>query len=545
LASLKCGYCKKFHTANCVAESVDSVKEKAFYQDEDSEPFDEACFEFDEERLKEKGDLIEFFADIVMEEFTVKHFCKGDSSLGLHVWEEGRYVQAEERLKAEIEALGLKAGLKGKVKTHVVNEVIEKLKRRTYFELKEEPMRLAFKNYVLDWKEFLAGNMDKALIPIEQTKETPVFHLIPWDLNVELLKNALNDFNGEDGFSKVAEEVAPEVVSVFKSWVGDSWVLLFEIIGYCLYPAYPFNKAFMLVGDGNNGKSKFLELVKKTVGEGNATGQSLQDLCLYRFAQAELYHKLANIFADIPNKPIGYAGWFKILTGEDSASAPRKFKSSLYFKNYAKLLFSANELPEVADMSEAFWRRWIVVEFPNKFPDNPNFFEETFTKEVIEKIVVLSVLAFANVWFNRGFSIKKTAQDFKELWLRKVNSIYAYVKSGVEDGRLTLDKEAETESNELYEDYRRWAENEDIEAEAKATFTKELERLFGIVKKRTRDDNSLPYVYVGIELKEEKETKESSTNCEVCGRKATTHIVREDGEHWLCGKCVAEWEGNL
>jgi putative DNA primase/helicase len=524
-----------------VAESVEDVRAEVFFQDEDSEPFSEDCFEFDEEKLKEKGDLIEFFADIVMEEFTIKHFVKGDSSLGLHIWEDGRYIPAEEKLKAYVEALGLKAGLKGKVKTHIVSEVIEKLKRRTFFELKEEPLRIAFKNYVLDWKEFLSGNLDGALISIEQTKEKPLFHLIPWDMNVELLRSALNNFGGENGFSKIAEEVAPEVVSVYKSWVGESWVLLFEAIGYCLFPEYPFNKAFMLVGDGSNGKSTFLRLVKEILGEGNVIGQSLQDLCLYRFAQAELYHKLANIFADIPSKPIGYAGWFKILTGEDSASAPRKFKSSLYFKNYAKLLFSANELPEVSDMTEAFWRRWIVIEFPNKFQDNPKFFEETFSKEAIEKIVVLSVLAFTNVWLNRGFSIKETSQDFKELWLRKVNSIYAYVKSGIEEGRLTLDKETSTPSNILYEDYRAWCDDEDLEVEAKATFTKELERLFGIVKKRAREGENLPYVYDGIKLNKEEDYEE----CEVCGRKATTHVIREDGEHWLCGKCATKWEGNL
>ena len=33
--------------------------------------------------------------------------------------------------------------------------------------------------------------------------------------------------------------------------------------------------------------------------------------------------------------------------------------------------------------------------------------------------------------------------------------------------------------------------------------------------------------------------------CEVCGGPAYTRIVRMDGVHWLCGRCLAEWEGNL
>ena len=40
----------------------------------------------------------------------------------------------------------------------------------------------------------------------------------------------------------------------------------------------------------------------------------------------------------------------------------------------------------------------------------------------------------------------------------------------------------------------------------------------------------------------------SDTNkhqCERCGGPATTCIMRVDGVHWLCGKCLVNWEGNL
>jgi len=40
----------------------------------------------------------------------------------------------------------------------------------------------------------------------------------------------------------------------------------------------------------------------------------------------------------------------------------------------------------------------------------------------------------------------------------------------------------------------------------------------------------------------------SDTNkhqCERCGGPATTRIYRDGVEHWLCGKCLANWEGNL
>jgi putative DNA primase/helicase len=502
-----CPLCKKYHTFDCKAESVDSIKTKNYVQNEKSEPISDDCFELDEKKVKDTGEIIELLTDIVLSDFTLKHFVKGGSSLGLYKWVNGRYVDCEEEVKAYVEGLGVKMGLRGKIKTHIVREVIEKCKRKTYHELgEEEPLRITFKNVVFDWKSFLSEKGKTSfIIPIEQTKDNPVFHLIPHELDVELLRKCICELDPKDGVKGLAEKIAPEVVKIFKDWVGDNWVLLFEIIGYCLYPSYPFNKAFMLVGDGSNGKSTFLNLIRAIVGEENVVNQSLQQLCNYPFAPAELYHKLVNMFPDLPSTPLKYTGLFKALTGEDYITAPRKFKTPITFKSYAKLIFSANELPEVSDKSLAFWRRWIVIDFPNTFPDNPTFFEEHFTKEAIEKIIALSIIAFANAWLNRGFSIEGEAEDFREKWLRRENSIYAYIKSGLEGGRIELNKDEYTPVEELYSDYRDWCDGEDRTPEEKATFTKELQRLFGINKKRIMELGRRFYVYVGVKLKEEQE----------------------------------------
>jgi putative DNA primase/helicase len=495
----KCGSCRKFHTAGCPAESLDSLKEKAYFQDVDSEPFDETCFELNSEALKE-ADLTELFTKIVLENCTFKHFVKGDSSLGLYRWWEGCYVECEEWLRSYIEKLGQKLGFQDRVKTHVVNEVVEKVKRLTFYELKDEPLKIAFKNCVLDWQAFLGGDLDKAVRPIEEAKEQPIFHLIPHRLDVDFLKECIGKFDVDNGILKAAEELQPNVVAIFKQWVGEGWLVLFEIVGYTLYPDYPFNKAFMLVGSGRNGKTTFLSLVLKVLGDGNVVNLSLQDICLYRFAMSELYHKLANVFSDLPSKPIGYTGLFKVLTGQDLVSAPRKFKDSIQFRNYAKLLFSANELPKVEDMTEAFWRRWIVLEFPNRFEDNPSFFEENFQEEVVEKIIVLSLLAFVNVYKNRGFTVEGSEVEFKEKWLRNSNSIYAYVKENLENG--VLERSGDVDCVSLYGSYVEWCEENDIEAQTKNSFTRELERLFGVVKKRRREGGKLAYVYQGLRMRE-------------------------------------------
>lgn len=511
----RCGLCRKYHSELCPAESVDNIKSGKYAQDLTSIPLTANCFEPGRERFKDVGELIEVFTDIIGGEYTLKWFVKGDSDLGLHRWLNGRYVECEEHIKAIVEALAVKCGLREKVRSYIVNEVLGKLKRRSYFELtEEEPKRIAFKNYMLDWDLLLSkdlNHIDKCIIPIEETRDKPVFHMIPHKLDVEYLRKLITQYTLNDGIKTIAEREAPEIVKIFKDWVGDKWPLLFEIIGFCLYPGYPFHKAFMLVGDGSNGKSTYLKLLETILGEENVINEPLQHLCQYPFAPAKLYHKLINIYSDLPSTPLKYTGWFKVLTGEDRVSAERKFKEPITFRNYAKLIFSANQLPEVTDMSYAFWRRWIVVEFPNKFPENPEWFNEHFTEPIIEKLIVYGLIAFINVWFNGGFSIEGEAEDFKEKWLRMENSVYAYVKSGIKEGRIQLLTNGYVDAETLYSDYRDWCDGEDREAEDKATFTKELERLFNVRKRRIREGGRRIYVYAGITLKREGEDLNSET----------------------------------
>jgi Predicted ATPase len=103
--------------------------------------------------------------------------------------------------------------------------------------------------------------------------------------------------------------------------------------------------------------------------------------------------KLANIFADLPSDALRNTG--KVLTGNDRITADRKHRDPIRFTNYAKLIFSCNQLPKVYDMTLAFWRRWLVIQFPNIFPPNEEFrkkFIEEITPKYASKILAYSLL---------------------------------------------------------------------------------------------------------------------------------------------------------
>jgi putative DNA primase/helicase len=179
-----------------------------------------------------------------------------------------------------------------------------------------------------------------------------------------------------------------------------------EFLGYCLYRTSKFQKALLCVGKGANGKSTFLLLFEHFPGKKNTGHVSLQDIMNNRFATAELYAKLANIFADLKNDKVANTGPFKMLVSGDPMKAEKKHCQPFDFENYAKLFFSANEIPQSEDKTYAYFRRWIIFSFENVFEgkdDDPNLIDKITTKNEMSGLLNLSLIALRQLIKDNGF----------------------------------------------------------------------------------------------------------------------------------------------
>ena len=135
----------------------------------------------------------------------------------------------------------------------------------------------------------------------------------------------------------------------------DQVHLVQEMFGYFLIPVNRAQKCFVVVGEAGAGKSVLLLVLNDILlgkeNVSNVTWQALNE----RFKTAELFGKLANIFADLPTKNIDDNGIFKALVGEDYLTVERKNKNPFSFQPYARLLFSCNTIPRnYGDKSEGF-----------------------------------------------------------------------------------------------------------------------------------------------------------------------------------------------
>jgi len=305
-----------------------------------------------------------------------------------------------------------------------------------------------------------------------------------------------------------------------------------EIAGYMLMPDYPIPKAFMLLGKGNNGKSRFLDLLRNMLGDMNVTEKGLQDLD-GRFGTHELQGKIGCIDDDLSSTKISEeaAGTMKKLTGGSRIGAEVKYGGHYNFYNYAKLLFSANELPRTTDDTDGFYRRWILVEFPYKFMDSPSpekdmekqgrpkkeLMEEITKQNELEGFLWWAIEALKDVLENDEFTYAPSTQEAREKWreysVPLVKFIQTYVKQGTT--RTQAEKQADEEDGLSSYDYdyvRKdflekvigdYCEARSHSRPSKKAITKELEKEFYVgTKSRTRkepDQEQVP-VYSGIEL---------------------------------------------
>lgn len=225
--------------------------------------------------------------------------------------------------------------------------------------------------------------------------------------------------------------------------------LFYEMAGFCLLKEYKFEKSFILVGDGRNGKSKSIELIKRLVGANNCCSLTLGGLVPDSFSISELFGKMVNLAGDIGNRDLKDTSMFKALTGRDLISAKRKFLREITFENYAKFIFACNDLPMVYDSSKGFWDRWVLLEYPYTFVtkdemvrvENPHLFKIR-DEDIIRKITTDEEMSgFLNraleglkrILRKRSFSSTLGAKEIKLKWVRKSNSIIAFCMDNVDE----------------------------------------------------------------------------------------------------------------
>jgi len=350
-----------------------------------------------------------------------------------------------------------KLGLEAKATTYYMNQVVDYIRRETYIDREQLNANydiVVVKNGVV---ELSTGKVYQHSKDYKATIAVPVAYL------------AEAKCPGIDKF--ISEVVEP-----------DDIPLLYEIPAWCLTPYSGIQRLVILLGEGANGKTVYLEMLRRFLGRDNCTAYSLQSLTTNRFAIAGLYGKLANISPELPSSALRQAGPLKTLTGGDTIEGEKKFKDSFNFVNTAKMVFATNMPPEITEDTLAVWRRFVVVDFPFKFVGDAadkNLLSKLTAEQELSGLLNKALEGLARLKRNGDFTYTRTIEDTRSKYLLASNPAAAFIEDYCEfDVWSTITKRA------LYEAFMEFCKENKLPGMAMKAFGHKIKRAYNLAEER-------------------------------------------------------------
>lgn len=269
--------------------------------------------------------------------------------------------------------------------------------------------------------------------------------------------------------------------------------ILEEILGYILFRRNEFAATFILTGDGSNGKSSYLKIIRKLIGSDNASSLDLNELD-QRFKTAELFGKLANIGDDIGKGYIKESSIFKKLSTGETLNVERKGKDPFDFTNYAKLIFSANEMPRINDFSDGLGRRLQIVPFKAKFTPNdedydPFITDKLLSDESMQHVLNLALKSLKRLLVEKKFTTSKAVEDELIKYQEENNPIISFVNNeDVELERAVV--------GDVYLQYKVYCAENGFQSVSNINFSKQVTQLFGYKSHVQRVDGKNKRIFV-------------------------------------------------
>jgi len=420
---------------------------------------------------------------------------KGDNSdIWVYEGNRGVWVTRGKELIAEIVTRSMAQFFKTRILTEVVNQ-IRNLTRDGTVELGSCKDKIIVKNGTLDIK---TGEFSESFCADE-------YHITALPVTYDP-KATCSDFR------KFLEDVLAS---------KDDILAIEEFLGYMLYKTNTYEIVVLLNGSGSNGKTVLLDVVKLFLGHENITSIPPQQFEKSNFATAQLQGKLANVCADIPSQMLRYTGLLKMITSTDLIYAEHKNRDPFTFENYAKLIFSCNTVPASYDDSDAFYRRWKIIDLPNTFtPDDEGYVpKDVLMQRLTNASEISGILNLAleglqrlreNHQLTGTSSLKERKADYL---LRSDPAHYFFVTYLCQDSQAP-----EIEKGVLFDIYVNWCHAKGITPISDQWFAKKLKRLIPYAAEQRSYAGDRKRSWIGVRLDWEAIDRE----CSETGMKMST-----------------------
>lgn len=339
-----------------------------------------------------------------------------------------------------------------------------------------------------------------AILPKPKHANKVLINLVNGTLEFSEKGVAVREFRSEDFITyQLPFEYNPHAKApMFKKFIDrvipdySKELVLSEFMAYIFVnpSVLKLEKVLMLYGSGANGKSVIYEIINALLGAENVTNYSLEQLTdVNGYYRAMVAGKLLNYCSEIGTRLDSTI--FKQMASGEKINARLPYGNPLIIENYAKLIFNSNTLPESSEKTNAYYRRFLIVEFDQVIG------EDEQDKELSKKIIEKELSGVLN-WVIEG--LKRLLEQKRFSHSKAIEKALNNYKTQSDTVRLFLKEEGYKQTNdsyialqELYVNYKNFCLCDGYKYLTKQSFSNQLKTI-GI--ETSRKQNGM-VVYVG------------------------------------------------
>jgi len=281
------------------------------------------------------------------------------------------------------------------------------------------------------------------------------------------------------------EEVVPDE--------GDRQTLQ-EFAGYCLqHWNCDLKRALLLLGPTDSGKSTFLKVLRGVFGGDNVANVSVQGFGK-KYQTATLPGSIVNIRNDLDSSIVYNTGMIKEVIAGDTVKVRQIYGEPFDYTPTQKHLFAANQVPEIEDADNAFYNRWLHVEFPNSVPDDEQV--DGYHRQLLDEasgILNWMLEGYARLMANdEGFTVDPPVEQKRQLWQSYGDSVDRFAGECVD-----YNPGYEADEQAVYNRYVGFCQDNGLPAQEKAELTKALKKQ-GVAQTRLGPRGDRTRCYKGV-----------------------------------------------
>lgn len=249
----------------------------------------------------------------------------------------------------------------------------------------------------------------------------------------------------------------------------ESRKVMQEFIGF-IFTRMNLEKCLVLLGSGGNGKSVFFNIINALIGKENILNYSL-GLFREEYNRAKLTNVLLNYSSE---KGFDlHPDIFKALISGEPLQAREPYGRSFTIHNPVKFIINCNELPKETETTEAFFRRFLIIQFDVKIS------EEEKDINIANKIIRNELPGVFN-WALEGLQRLMLQQEFTkcekaEIVLREFRKQADSVQLFIEENNYISSESFKESLTNLYRSYKEFCKEDNYKPLGKVRFSKRLE----------------------------------------------------------------------